>query len=450
MSKSSSGVGVERSATRPVPPTAVIGLGDIGSGVATALLEAGVDVTACDVREEALERFRDGARVTTSSPAEAARHSEVLLVAVVDDAQVRSVVGGTDGVLAAGIPGRTVVVLSTVAITTVAELAALAAPRDVSVVDCGVSGGPAAAATGELVCMVGGTDEAFARVRPVLDVLGTLVLHMGPLGAGLSAKLARNVVQYGSWLAAYEAQVLAEAAGIRLPLLAQAIRESDKRIGGASTLMFRETARPLTPEDPADAGLVGPMGAASRLAHKDLQAALALGRSVGVELALTALTDHLCRRIFGFEGGPEDGITGDAGLGAAGEDTRTPRARGIAKMQEVYGFTVDPDALPGDYAAFTVDHLFGTVWTRPDLGVGQRRLLTIGALAALGQPELLEIQFRSALERGELDVAQVREVVLHLTHYVGWPLSTSMNGAAERVIARFEEKAGGERPGHGR
>ena len=77
--------------------------------------------------------------------------------------------------------------------------------------------------------------------------VGSLVLHMGPLGAGLSAKLARNLVQYGSWLAAYEAQVLAETAGIPLPLLAQAIRSSDRRIGGAATLMFRDTVRPSGP-----------------------------------------------------------------------------------------------------------------------------------------------------------------------------------------------------------
>lgn len=123
------------------------------------------------------------------------------------------------------------------------------------------------------------------------------------------------------------------------------------------------------------------------------------------------------------------------------------RARGMAKMQEVYGFSVDPADVPGPYAAVTVDHLFGAVWTRPGLDVGSRRLLTIGALAALGQPDLLEIQFESALERGELDVDQVREVVLHLTHYVGWPLSTGMNAAAERVIARRAKGARGSGPG---
>ncbi len=112
------------------------------------------------------------------------------------------------------------------------------------------------------------------------------------------------------------------------------------------------------------------------------------------------------------------------------------RAAGRAKMDEVYGFSVDPDAIEGPYVDVTVDHLFGEVWTREALDVRDRRMLTIGVLAALGQAPLLEIQFRSALERGELDPEQVREVVLHLAHYVGWPLSTGVNAAAEKIIAQ--------------
>ena len=81
----------------------------------------------------------------------------------------------------------------------------------------------------------------------------------------------------------------------------------------------------------------------------------------------------------------------------------------MAKMQEVYGFSVDPDQIAGPYVDFTVDHLFGEVWTRSALDIRDRRLMTIGVLAALGQPQLVEIQFRSALERGELTEEQVRE-----------------------------------------
>ncbi len=112
------------------------------------------------------------------------------------------------------------------------------------------------------------------------------------------------------------------------------------------------------------------------------------------------------------------------------------RAAGMAKMQEVYGFTVDPADLPGRYTDITVDHLFGTVWTDDTIDLRQRRLLTIGVLVAQDKPELLEIQFDAALGRGELTVEQVREVVVHLTHYVGWPISTGISGAAEAIIRR--------------
>ncbi len=121
------------------------------------------------------------------------------------------------------------------------------------------------------------------------------------------------------------------------------------------------------------------------------------------------------------------------------------RAAGMAKMDEVYGFSVDPDAIAGPYVDVTVDHLFGTIWTREALDVRDRRMLTIGVLAALGQANLLEIQFRAALERGELTEEQVREVVLHLAHYIGWPLSTGVNAAAEKVIAERAKAAAADR-----
>ena len=114
----------------------------------------------------------------------------------------------------------------------------------------------------------------------------------------------------------------------------------------------------------------------------------------------------------------------------------------MSKMLEVYGFTLDPADVEGDYTAFTVDHLFGTVWTRPGLDLFERRLLTIGVLAALGLKDLLDIQFRSALANGELDCDQVREVVIHLTHYIGWPLSTSLSRAAEGAIAEYRKGSG--------
>jgi len=97
------------------------------------------------------------------------------------------------------------------------------------------------------------------------------------------------------------------------------------------------------------------------------------------------------------------------------------RAAGMAKMQEVYEFSVDPDAMPGDYTAMMVDQLCGSIWTRGALDTRDRRLLTMGVLAALSQSDLLDLQFDSALARDELTEEQLREVVIHLTHYVGGP-----------------------------
>ncbi len=124
-----------------------------------------------------------------------------------------------------------------------------------------------------------------------------------------------------------------------------------------------------------------------------------------------------------------------------GEESTDARAAGMAKMQEVYGFTVDPADLEGPYVDVTVDHLFGAIWTREALDLRDRRLATIGVLAAQNLPGLLEIQFDAALERGELTEEQLRELVLHLTHYIGWPLSTGVSGAAETIIGRRRSAA---------
>ncbi len=123
------------------------------------------------------------------------------------------------------------------------------------------------------------------------------------------------------------------------------------------------------------------------------------------------------------------------------EGTTGARAAGMAKMDEVYGFSVDPETIDGPYVDVTVDHLFGQIWTREALDTRDRRMLTIGVLAAIGQANLVEIQFRAALQRQELTVEQIREIVLHLAHYIGWPLSTGVNAAAEKIIAEQAKAA---------
>jgi 3-hydroxyisobutyrate dehydrogenase-like beta-hydroxyacid dehydrogenase len=146
--------------------------------------------------------------------------------------------------------------------------------------------------------MVGGSDEDFTRARAVLDVFSSLVVRMGPLGAGMRSKLARQVVQFGSWLAAYEGQRLAEAADVDLAKFAQVIRESDAKIGGATALMFRSTVAPFGADD--DPGLIEAMRNGARLAHKDLAAARALAAELALDVPLVDLANEQMDRVFGI------------------------------------------------------------------------------------------------------------------------------------------------------
>jgi 3-hydroxyisobutyrate dehydrogenase-like beta-hydroxyacid dehydrogenase len=267
------------------PTVGVIGLGAIGDGVAKSVHAAGLPLVVSDIVSEATDRHAEHATVA-GSPADLARAADVVVVAVVNDEQVHAVLSGPDGALAAGGPDTTFVVVSTITSECVRAIGAEAEAAGTAIIDCGVSGGPSAASAGELICMVGGDEEVLVR--------------MGPFGTGLAAKLARNLVQYGGWLAAYEGQVLAEAAGIELSKLAQVIRASDAKIGGAATLMFRSTVAPFTESD--DAGLIGAMRSGADLAHKDLQAALALAAELDVDLPLAVMTEAHTDDIFGVGG----------------------------------------------------------------------------------------------------------------------------------------------------
>ncbi len=285
------------------PTIGVIGLGTIGGGIASNVHAAGLPLVVCDVRGEATHKHSDYATVV-GSPAELARESDIVVVAVVNDEQVRAVLSGPQGALASGGAGTTVVVVSTITSACVAAIGAEATALGVPIIDCGVSGGPAAAAAGNLVCMCGGDPEVIAGLGPLFEAIGSLTVTMGPFGTGLAAKLARNLVQYGGWLAAHEAQVLAEAAGIELAKLAQVVRASDAQSGGPTTLMFRKTAAPFTSAD--DQGLVGAMQAAAGLARKDLQAVLALADELNLELPVAAMTEARCGDIFGVEVPPTE------------------------------------------------------------------------------------------------------------------------------------------------
>ena len=115
------------------------------------------------------------------------------------------------------------------------------------------------------------------------------------------------------------------------------------------------------------------------------------------------------------------------------------RRRGLEKMNEVYAWEM-PD-VPGEFFALTVDHLFGTIWTRPGLSMRDRRMMLIAVLTTLNQEELLEVQVNAILQNGEMTREELREIAIFLTHYVGFPLGSKLDGVIKRVTAKRKKAA---------
>lgn len=262
-----------------------IGLGNIGGPMAKRLLDWPGGLTVLDVRPEAIERIvAKGARAATS-PADVARHASVISVMVFDDAQVREVVAGADGIFSAATPGTTVAIHSTITPETAVELAELGKAHGVAIVDTPVSGGSMGAHGGNLAVMVGGTDEAVDACRGPFGCWAGLVAHLGPVGAGTHAKLARNLLHFVAFTAVGEATRLAEAAGVDVAKLGEVVRHSDAVTGGPGAIMLRDTAAPLATDD----GLFPIFTHTRNLGEKDLRHALDLGADLQVDLPLAAL-----------------------------------------------------------------------------------------------------------------------------------------------------------------
>jgi 3-hydroxyisobutyrate dehydrogenase-like beta-hydroxyacid dehydrogenase len=254
----------------------VIGLGMIGAGVAVSLARRGRIPTVYDIRPDAADNL-PGVPAPAGSPAEVARDSDVVLVAVVDADQARTVLNADDGVLAGAHPGLIVVLLSTVAVPVVHELARSCAAAGVALLDCGVTPGEQAAHNG-LVAILGGDEATVAAAMPVLSDFAKQVVHCGPLGAGMATKIARNVITYGSWRAVDEAATLAKAAGVDPQKLITVIEEADPY--GTTLLSW------LRNQENASDQVRALVPQVTRLMDKDLAAAQELAADLGVSVPL--------------------------------------------------------------------------------------------------------------------------------------------------------------------
>jgi 3-hydroxyisobutyrate dehydrogenase-like beta-hydroxyacid dehydrogenase len=255
-----------------------IGLGNMGAPMAKRLVDWPGGVTVYDVRAEAMTPLAEAGATLADSVADVAA-ADIISVTVLDDAQVREVVGE----LAANArPGTTIAIHSTISDITAVELARALKSQGIHIVDAPVSGGAGAAEKGELATMVGAEREVYERIKPAFKQWASLVIHAGEPGAGTRMKLARNMLTFTSYAAACEAMKLAEAAGLDLQALGRVVRHTDKLTGGPGAIMVRDDMKDLEP----DHFLYQPFLHTRGLGEKDLSLALALGEAVSVELPL--------------------------------------------------------------------------------------------------------------------------------------------------------------------
>ncbi|GAB3462092.1 2-hydroxy-3-oxopropionate reductase [Streptomonospora sediminis] len=190
-----------------------IGLGNLGSPMALALLRAGWAVAVHDRDPEAAAACKQEGAAVAAGPGGFADCAAVAL-AVPDDAAVEAVCEGPAGLFAVCAPGTAVVVHSTVLPATAERLAAAAAEHGHVLIDAPVSGGAERALQGTLTAMVGGGREGVAAVRPLLDAVAAEVLHVGPPGAGAAVKLANQLMMFSALAGVHEALDLAGAYGV--------------------------------------------------------------------------------------------------------------------------------------------------------------------------------------------------------------------------------------------
>jgi 3-hydroxyisobutyrate dehydrogenase-like beta-hydroxyacid dehydrogenase len=259
-----------------------VGLGAMGSRLARRLLEAGYTVTGYNRTARKAQALVEAGLRLAPTPREVAATADVVFTMVTDDAALRAVIFGADGVLAGLRGGATLVEMSTVSPAIVREIAAAASARGAATLDAPVSGSTVSVEQGQASIQVGGEAAVIERVRPYLAAMGPAgITHVGPIGAAKAMKVATNLMVGVQIMAFCEAVALAEKSGIA-------------REAAVEALMRSVIASPLVKYR-------GPFVVGRMAAHvtfpvpmiqKDLQLALDQGRAVGVPLPTTAVTQE--------------------------------------------------------------------------------------------------------------------------------------------------------------
>ncbi|GAA1831690.1 2-hydroxy-3-oxopropionate reductase [Microlunatus capsulatus] len=260
---------------------AFIGLGIMGGPMAAHLVRAGHTVLGVNRSPAAVQRLVEAGGRDGGGLSAAVREADVVVTMVPDSPDVESLALGPDGIYAHARPGTLHLDMSTIRPDVAVALAAAGAEAGVRVLDAPVSGGQAGAQEATLSIMVGGDAEAFEAARPLFEVVGRTVVHVGPAGAGQTVKAANQLVVGGTYQLLAEAIVFLRAHGVDDEA---ALRVLAGGLAG-STVLDRKGASML-------AGTFEP-GFRVDLHHKDLGIVTAAAREQGVALPLGALTAQL-------------------------------------------------------------------------------------------------------------------------------------------------------------
>ena len=273
---------------------AVIGLGTMGAPMAENLIKAGFEVTVHNrtrSREEPLETL--GA-ARAESPSVAGENADLVLTCVSDTPDVEQVLLDPDlGVINGLKDGGLVVDCSSIAPETTRRIAESFLTMGIGFVDAPVSGGSEGARNGTLSIMCGGSKVDYERAYPVLQVIGTRVTRIGPVGCGQIAKVANQVVITGTFMALAEALTLAYRAGADPEKVVEAIAD-----GVAGSWILNNRSEKMLEDD-------YPLGFRLRLHRKDLGIALDTARKFKVPVPIASLVatieDSLIAQGYGDE-----------------------------------------------------------------------------------------------------------------------------------------------------
>jgi 2-hydroxy-3-oxopropionate reductase len=271
-----------------------IGLGAMGRPMVERLLTAGHQVTIWARRVEPMAALVEQGAVACVSPKEVAERSDVTFTIVTRDADVEAVVLGPQGLVEGHRPGSLHIDMSTVAPATARRLAVRLAERQVAMLDAPVSGGPSGAAAGTLAIMVGGLAADLERARPLLEVLGQRIVHVGEQGAGQVAKACNQMIMVAAIEAAAEAFALAAANGLDLAKVKAAIGR-----GSAASRVLDVFGQRMLDGNYAN-------GVEARLHHKDFGLVLAEAQALHLPLPLAACVAQRLNELMAKGGAQDD------------------------------------------------------------------------------------------------------------------------------------------------